>query len=96
MQRLPARTFIPLRAASRKRPLRGSGDRSQDGGGGTGLNVTHRLGHTVNACLFRHLRAGGGFELSAEAELQTHALQDLLLELEKRRLPMDSRSPAGA
>ena len=71
-------------------------DRSQDGGGGTGLNVTHRLGHTVNACLFRHLRAGGGFELSAEAELQTHALQDLLLELEKRRLPMDSRSPAGA
>ena len=70
-------------------------DRSQDGDG-TGLNVTHRLGHAVNACLFRHLRAGDVFELSAEAELQTHALQDLLLELEKGRLPMDPRSPAGA
>lgn len=56
----------------------------------------HRLGHAVNACLFLHLRADGGFELSAEAELQTQALQDLLLELEKGGLPMDPPSSAGA
>ena len=71
-------------------------DQSQDGSGGTGLNVTHRLGHAVNACLFRHLRAGGGFELSAEAERQTHALQNLLLELQQGNLPTDPWSPTGA
>ena len=71
-------------------------DRSQDGGGSTELKVTHRLGHAVNACLFRHLRAGGGFELSAEAEFRTRALEDLLQEMEKGKLPTDPRSLAGA
>ena len=71
-------------------------DRSRGMRDATGLKVTHRLGHAVNACLFRHLRAGGGFELSAEAEFQARALEDLLLELEKGRLPTGPRSPAGA
>ena len=62
----------------------------------TVLQLTHRLGHAVNVCLFRHLRAGGGFELSAEAEFQTRALEDLLLEFRKGRLPKDPWSPAGA
>ncbi len=71
-------------------------DRSEDGDGSAELKLTHRLGHAVNVCLFRHLRAGGGFELSAEAELQTRALADLLLELQKGRLPTDPWSPAGS
>lgn len=62
----------------------------------TVLQVTHRLGHAVNVCLFRHLRAGGGFKLSAEAELQTRALEDLLLEFQKGRLPTGPRDLAGA
>ena len=71
-------------------------NRSRDMREDTVLQVTHRLGHAVNVCLFRHLRAGGGFELSAEAKLQTRALEDLLLELQEGRLPKDPRSPAGA
>ena len=71
-------------------------DRSQDGGGATELKVTHRLGHAVNACLFRHLRACGGFEASEEAEFQTCALEELLGELEKGRLPAAPRSLPGA
>jgi len=71
-------------------------DRSPDGGGGTGLKVTHRLGHAVNACLFRHLRADGGFGASAEAEFQTSALEELLGDLEKGRLPAAPRSLPGA
>ena len=71
-------------------------DRSKDEDDDTGLKVTHRLGHAVNVCLFRHLRAGDGFELSAEAELQTRALADLLLELQKGWLPTARRDLAGA
>ena len=72
-------------------------DRSQDGGGDTtGLKVKHRLGHAVNACLFRHLRAGGGFEVSAGAELRAQALEELLGKLEKGDLPTDLRSLTGA
>ena len=71
-------------------------DPSQGGGGGTGLKMTHRLGHAVNACLFRHLRAGGGFEVSAEAELPMSALEELLRKLETGKLPTDPRSLPGA
>ena len=71
-------------------------DPSQGGGGGTGLKVTHRLGHAVNVCLFRHLRAGGGFEVSAEAEFRTRALEELLRKLETGKVPTDPWSLAGA
>ena len=71
-------------------------DRSRSMRDATGLKVRHELGHAVNVCLFRHLRAGNGFELSAEAEFQIRALEDLLLELQEGRFPTDPRSPAGA
>ena len=69
--------------------------RLQGRGGGIELTVRHYLGHAVNACLFRHLRAGGGFEVSAGAELRMRALEDLLVELETGRLPTGLRPPAG-
>ena len=71
-------------------------DRSQDKAGGTELKVTRRLGHAVNACLFRHLRDCGGFEVSAQAGFQTCALEELLGELERGRLPAAPRSLPGA
>ena len=86
----------PVESVSVEASVAWQRNRSRDGGDATGLKVTHRLGHAVNVCLFRHLRAGGGFELSAEAQLQTRALEDLLLELQEGRLPTDPRSPAGA
>ena len=70
--------------------------RLQGVGGGIELTVRHSLGHAVNACLFRHLRAGGGFEVSAGAELQAQALEELLGKLEKGDLPTDLRSLTGA
>ena len=70
--------------------------RLQGRGGGIELTVSHSLGHAVNACLFRHLRAGGGFEVSAGAELQAQALEELLGKLEKGDLPTDLRSLTGA
>ncbi len=69
--------------------------RLQGRGGGVELTMRHGLGHAANACLFRHLRAGGGFEVSAGAERRMRALEELLGELEKGKVPTDPRSLPG-
>ena len=86
----------PVESCLAKASVEWRRDRSQDGGGGAELKVVHRLGHAVNACLFRHLRAGGGFGASAEAALRNRALEELLGDLEKGRLTPATRSLPGA
>ena len=64
-------------------------------GGAIELQVKHQLGHAVNVCLFRHLRAGDRFQVSAGAEVQARALEELLGELERGKVPTDPRSLSG-
>ena len=70
--------------------------RLQGRGGDIELKVSYHLGHAVNACLFRHLRTGGRFRVSAGTELQMRALEELLRKLEQGRVSTDPRSLAGA
>ena len=98
---IPGRRHVGYRYRGILTPWRAPGpppsrEAVRSGGGGTELKVTHRLGHAVNACLFRHLRACGGFGASAEAEFQTRALEELLGDLEKGRLAAAPRSLPGA
>ena len=70
--------------------------RLQGRGGTIELKVSHHLGHAVNACMFRHLRTGRRFRVSAGAELRMSALEELLRKLETGKVPTDPRSLAGA
>ena len=70
--------------------------KAESRGGSIELHVRHELGHAVNVCLYRHLRAEGRFALSAEAESDTRALEELLRELGTGTGPLVARLPSCA